>query len=252
MNEGRREGTKLVFDSSKIDSRALFRLVLASYRAIGLPETFYLNGVGVTASKLETIIAEKRSWPSGVVSNGVNFLSGILPARRINFLDLKDSDFLVEMPTLSLSKRLTAGTGFIHGWVYDIEYDFWQNARDPLEYERLGRSAANLPKRSNGLPAPLNQLEIDTSLNPGRTELKVGYIEAVGRLMWIADRFWSIVGTEKISSCALLRQQGFQVSDSDGIVQVSAEKRFFDVSSGERQQTLRRILFGSNSKQNSV
>lgn len=246
MNEARLEGARFVFESDVTDSLALFRLVLASYREIGLEESLFLKGVDVTASKLESIISKKRGWPSGIMSNGVNFLSGMLPARRLSFLDLKNVDSSVE-GTPELFQHLVAGVGFVHAWVYDIEYSYWQNARDPLEYEGAGRSVANLPKRSNGLPAPLNQLEIDISKNPGRIELKIGFVEAVGRLMWLADRFWGKVGTDKVQSCGMLRQQGFDVGESNGIVQVNAGERFLDATSDERQQTLRRVLFGTHS-----
>lgn len=252
MNENRPEGVRFVFDSDVMDSLALYRLVLASYRKNGLAESFFIKGVEVTACKLENIISEKRVWPSGVVSNGVNFLSGMLPARRLSFLDLKNLDSSIEGPTLELSQHLVAAMGFVHAWVYDIEYSYWQNVRDPLEYEGAGRSVANLPKRSNGLPAPLNQLEIDTSKNPGRIELRIGFIEAVGRLMWLADRFWEKVGTDKVQSCGMLKKKGFDVSESNRIVHVNAGERFFDVTSDERQQTLRRILFGTHSKENVV
>jgi len=86
---------------------------------------------------------------------------------------------------------------FVLAWVSDVEYEFWQNAEDPLEFEAHGRAWKHLPKRSNGLPPPLDQTVVDTSRNPGRRDLRRGFIEAVGSLMWLGERFWELTGAEK-------------------------------------------------------
>ncbi len=80
-------------------------------------------------------------------------------------------------------------SSFLQGRLYDEDYDFWQNARDPLEYQARSQPYGHLPTRSNGLPPPLEQLEIDTSANPGRRELRKGLIEAVGCPMWLSSEF---------------------------------------------------------------
>ncbi|WP_240791765.1 MULTISPECIES: hypothetical protein [Pseudomonas] len=78
--------------------------------------------------------------------------------------------------------------GFIQAWVSDIDYDFWQNATDPLEYECAGRSLFGLPMKSNGLPPPLDQMEIDTSGNPGRNVLGKGILRRLAaRCGWVVS-----------------------------------------------------------------
>ncbi len=166
MSEERREGVKFVFDCNVIDSLGLFKLVLDAFKKIGLAENFLVRGADISASELEAIILKKKNWPSEVVSNGVRFLSGMLPSRGYGFLEMKGENSWEEVPILEFFQNFVVATGFVQAWVYDIEYDFWQNAKDPLEYEAAGRSSANLPKISNGLPPPLSQLEIDTSQNP--------------------------------------------------------------------------------------
>jgi hypothetical protein len=86
---------------------------------------------------------------------------------------------------------------FVMACVVDVDYDHWQNANDPLEYEVVGKSYAHLPLRSNGMPYPLDGMEIDTSRNPGRWCFGMGYIEAVGARMWLAPSFWELTGADR-------------------------------------------------------
>jgi hypothetical protein len=43
---------------------------------------------------------------------------------------------------------------FLQGRLYDEDYDFWQNAKDPLEYQARSQPYGHLPTRSNRLPPP--------------------------------------------------------------------------------------------------
>jgi hypothetical protein len=86
---------------------------------------------------------------------------------------------------------------FVQAWVCDVEYDHWQNAKDPLFYNAVGRDYSHLPMKSNNLPAPLERMEIDISKNPGRWSLCNGYVEAIGATMWLGDRFWERVDVQR-------------------------------------------------------
>ncbi|USD36072.1 hypothetical protein [Ferrimonas sp. SCSIO 43195] len=81
--------------------------------------------------------------------------------------------------------------GFVQAWIVDVEYDYWQNASDPLEYKSTGKSYEGLPMKSNGLPPPLEQLEIDTSKNVGLRLICDGYVASIGAKMWFSDWFLS-------------------------------------------------------------
>jgi hypothetical protein len=89
------------------------------------------------------------------------------------------------------------GEGYRQARLLDGEYDFWQNAADPLEYEGSGKSYDGLPMKSNGLPPPLEQMVIDTSRNPGRRVVRQGFVEFVGCPMWLGEAFWSIAGCSR-------------------------------------------------------
>jgi len=138
----------------------------------------------------------------------------------------------------------TAQHGLVHGWVVDREYDYWQNAHDPLQYEAHGRSYAHLPMKSNELPYPLEQMIIDTSRNPGRRVIRMGYVEAVGHLMWFGEPFWKSTGTSKRT---VLAQKWLKCEERPGgILRVQAADQPFtsaEGKQGEIQRRLRQLLF---------
>jgi hypothetical protein len=133
--------------------------------------------------------------------------------------------------------------GFVEAWAADVEYNHWQNAKDPIEYESAGRDFSHLSMKSNGLPPPLEQMEIDTSRNPGRWVLRSGYVEAVGAMMWLSELFWDRVG----------RDQRHRVTSADwinaseaapGVVRIEVEGcRFIAEDTAEVQDRLRALLY---------
>ncbi len=133
---------------------------------------------------------------------------------------------------------------FLEARLYDREYDFWQNAEDPIEYEAKGRSYAHLPMRSNGAPPPLEQLVVDVSGNPGRRVLRQGFVEALGAVMWLGASFWPLTGAKKEAVCAQrwLRCEEFP----GGVVRIKAAETPFSEGTGEPgqvQSRLRSLLF---------
>jgi hypothetical protein len=134
--------------------------------------------------------------------------------------------------------------GFIEACILSDEYTFWQNAADPLQYQAAGRSYEGLPLVSNGLHSPLEKLVIDTSHNPGRRIIKVGYVEMVGYAMWFGQPFWDRVGNHRHQD--LLTASACKVDEmANGIVRVVAhEEPFIDETTKKAQENLRRLLFG--------
>jgi hypothetical protein len=140
-----------------------------------------------------------------------------------------------------------ADEAFRQARLYETEYDFWQNAADPLQYEARGRSYEGLPMRSNGLPPPLEQQVIDTSRNPGRRLLRRGFIEALGCPMWLGQAFWSIGGGSRDAVCA----HGWLHCETlpNGVVRIRAAKAPFASAEGEQgeiQELLRTTLYPSS------
>jgi hypothetical protein len=133
---------------------------------------------------------------------------------------------------------------FISAWVADVDYEFWQNAKDLLHYKARGRPWEHLPMRSNGLPPPLEQTIVDTSNNPGRRLLHVGFIEAVGAVMWFGERFWQVSSASKQR---VLSEPWLQCAEiAPGLLRVQAAVQCFSTDQGEAgdlQRKLRALLF---------
>ncbi len=132
----------------------------------------------------------------------------------------------------------------VMAWVVHSDYDFWQNAEDPLIYESRGRSYSNLPMRSNGLPPPLEQQVIDISKNPGRRIPRRGYVEAVGSRMWLTDRFWALTSASKSQ---MLKADWIAIREFDGVSELCVSSEPFHSDHGEDrvlQDRLRHLLFG--------
>jgi len=133
---------------------------------------------------------------------------------------------------------------FVFAWVADAEYDFWQNAADPLQFRAHGRPWEHLPKTSNGLPPPLERIVVDISQNPGRRTLRRGFIEAVGSQMWLGERFWGLTGAEKqhVMSAPFLRSTEI----APGILRIESSINCFTTDQGQignLQRELRELLF---------
>jgi len=110
-------------------------------------------------------------------------------------------------------------------------------------YESENRSYDGLPLKSNGLPFPLEQKIIDTSKNSGRLIFKIGYIEAVGSIMWLSKNFLEKTGAskEKILACDWLHTE-----EIGNIIKLKVQDVPFTNANGEEevlQNKLRSLLY---------
>jgi len=149
-----------------------------------------------------------------------------------------------------LAKELFRSGSLVMAVILDRDYDYWQNAEDPLQYRAAGRSWNHLPTRSNGLPPPLNQEVIDISDNPGRRFVKLGFFEIVAYRMWLTDSFWTLTGADK----AGVRNAPGLVTKEEipGLLELEAGQKCFTSPEGEErrmQDHLRNVLFGANEQQ---
>ena len=140
------------------------------------------------------------------------------------------------------TEEFTKIKGFVQAWLVDEEFDYWQNASDAIEYRSKGRSYEGLPMISNGLPPPLEQLEIDTSDNVGLRKICDGYVEAIGAKMWLSDRFLDITGNN-IESLSDNCEANIEQLDN-GVYELKMPADLFvDDTSLDEQRKLRRALF---------
>lgn len=191
----------------------------------------------------DALAAESKPYFTVEFENG-SLDYGPLGAYGISRLQISSIVESVEDASKWMAPILTSPF-FVQGRLFDDDYEFLQNATDPLEFRARSLEYRHLPMKSNRLPPPLERLVIDTSSNPGRRALRRGYIEAVGSPMWLTSRILSefdIADSELRSNEWL----GSELLPS-GVWKIAVRNSPFDSSTGEQgrlQDRLRDFLFG--------
>lgn len=221
------------------------RMIIETMRKFGVTE-FNDHGQQISADSYLKKVAKQGKWSRPVEAGGMSFRFGHVVALKHSFISIEEVIAGSAISWADWVEPFLAVDGFVQAWLSDVEYDYWQNARDPLQYQAVGRSYSNLSMKSNGLPPPLEQVEIDTSSNPGRWALQSGYVEAIGATMWLGMPFWESVGKNRKD--ALLSEDRLTVrSVGRDIVQVVAsEQCFFDEATKDKQNALRAALYGQS------
>ena len=224
------------------DSQAL-RTIIVTMRKFGVTE-FNDHGKQISSDLYLKKIEKQGKWSRSVEAGGMSFRFGHVVALKHSFISIEEVTVGSSVSWANWVEPFLAVDGFVQAWLSDADYDYWQNARDPLQYQAVGRSYSNLPMKSNGLPSPLEQVEIDTSSNPGRWSLQSGHVEAIGATMWLGMPFWEIVGENRKD--ALLSADGFAVRSvgHDVIQIIASEQCFCDESTKDKQNRLRAVLYG--------
>lgn len=268
MNSGRCEKLKIVFDIevepsaeesqigpvvlgqvvqvSGINDTQALRMIIGLIQQFGMAMEFKENGKGksIPVKSYLKHVEKQGKWSRPVEAGGLSFRFGRVPALKHSFISIEEVNVGSAVSWADWVKPFLVVDGFVQAWISDVDYDYWQNVKDPLQYQAVGRSYSYLPMKSNGLPPPLEQLEIDTSHNPGRWALQSGYVEAIGATMWLGTPFWECVGENHKD--AVLSANWLKVhSVGNGIIQVIASDHCFcDEVTKDKQINLRTALYG--------
>lgn len=228
----------------------VFQVIVEVLTDLGLSTSFSSrrDGRHFSAETMLRRLKEGGSW-GGIVENGnMSFLYSEFPANGYSFLSIVE---IVPGGAVDWNRWVdpfAREKWFSQAWLADVSYDYWQNAKHPFQYENAGRSCDGLPMRSNGLPPPVEQVEIDISRNPGRRIVRARYVEAIGATMWLGEPFWNTVGlgrkrlimSSKLLTCSSL---------GNGVLRISAGMELFnDSSSVTLQDELRELLYGTTAK----
>ena len=136
---------------------------------------------------------------------------------------------------------------FLMARLMSNDYDSRQNSKSLQFYEVNGWPHAHLPKISNGMPPPIDEIIVDTRVNPGHWRFKPGYIEGVAAQMWLGRAFFNAVNLDK---SALFDVPWLEVDElACGVIHIKAYDSEFDSDQGEQrdiQIKLRKLLFGQS------
>ena len=178
------------------------------------------------------------------------------PTHHINFMHLADwhidqliitgFDALIRARE-SWWQALLKHPNFLMARLMNQEFDIQQNDDSIQGYEISGWPHEHLPKIDNGWPEPMNEMIIDTRVNPGHWRFKPGYIEGVAAQMWLGDAFFKAVNLDK---SALFDVPWLEVNELDnGVMHLKAYDTEFNSDQGEQraiQIKLRKLLFGQS------
>lgn len=197
-----------------------------------------LYHVPVKTSSLGRRLSGRTSFHIDVGEFDFHFSS--VRNHRLAFLSIDGID---EPMTRYWVEAFAKTSSIVSARVYDSEYERWQNAEDPLEFESSGRTLEGVRMISNALPPPLEQMIVDTSMNPGRRVLRDGFVEAVGHRMWLGGEFDARV--QGFRRDPLFAASWLHVVElNEGLLELEvSESAFLDSDSAAIQDRLRALLF---------
>lgn len=235
-----------IFDWDALSEPDALELVLAGLDQHHITGDLCVSGdrVKVTRPSLIKRVKDKNQFPSQLFIGNLQFQYGGPRNWKHRFLMIREEREREQDWSFWVLKTLPI-TGFVLAWATDREFDFWQNAHDPLQYTANGRDYTHLPMIHNGSPPPLDRLIIDTTCNPGRRVLRDGYVEGIGHTMWLTPLFWQRTGRERNE--AALSEAGWRVTTiGDGVLRLDVPKIVF-TEQGDRatQERLRFALYGN-------
>lgn len=243
VNDDKNLFDRVIVGNHLEDIQALQKIV-EIMRQLQLKMVFNDAGKEISVEEYLKAVKQKGRWSRTVESGGLSFRFGRVLSLNHSFLIVEEISAGSVISWLKWAEPFLLEKSFVQAWVSDVEYDYWQNAKDPLEYKAGRREYVHLRTKSNGLPPPLEQTEIDISENPGRWSLQPGYIEAVSSTMWLGELFFESVGKNRKD--ALFSADWLDVrAITDNVTQVvSSACCFHDTSTTGIQNNLRAILYG--------
>lgn len=233
-----------VLASEQIDMLSVLYSVKRVLDQLEVPAKFCLrDGKAVSEKQVEGRIRKTGKWIQGLQVNGLMLGVGDIPGRRQSFVTLEEKTIGAASSWDAWVSPFLEASNFVQAWVTNVDYDYWQNASDPLHYKVAGRDMTGLKTKSNGLPPPVEQTIVDTSENPGRWEFRRGFVEAIGSPMWFGKNFWKLIGGERERALASIKWLHLSEPEK-GILRVSSDVPFNDETTASEQNALRAAIYG--------
>jgi len=227
---------------STIEPVVAFDLIVNAMRRLGFEDGFIMGRKKASSAQVRCKVVKDGKW-GALETDDFYFQYGVAGAYNHGFVLIREKMAGVISDWDEISSAFCQLNGFVQGWMSDVEYNYWQNAKDLMLYELDGKDFSHLPLKSNGLPPPLEESEVDISQNPGRSILKEGYVESVGSVMWLSDLFWERVKSTRDSLAG--EAQWLSIEDfCEGVVKIQVKgQEFISERTAEAQNNLRSALY---------
>jgi hypothetical protein len=237
-----RNKAEVLKKSSGISDKDALSAILSVLSKNGQSPIFFQAGKKIDA---QSYLIGNNQWKRSISACGMSFRFADVGNFEHSFILIEELDPGAAGGWQQWVDPFVSMDGFVQAWISDVGYDHWQNAKDLLQYSSAGRDHSSLPKKTNGLPAPLEQIEIDISRNPCRRVLRPGFVEAIGSTMWLGEPFWELVGKNRKDE--VLTSKIITADDvGNNVSKISvAEQCFSDVSTAAIQQNFRSLLYNT-------
>lgn len=239
MTAERREKLDIVFELNTTSDIHALQVVIETSKFFA----FFVAGQLIGVDQLRRKVEAASKWNQVLEADGLTFRFGVVQAYGQCFLQIQESRPDAAKSWGKWAHAFLGRAGFVQAWVSDCDYDYWQNAQDPLLYETAGLDYSNLPLKTNGLPPPLTRQIIDISKNPGRWSLRQGYVEAIGTPMWLGPAFFRYVGEEVRQSLLSISWPEVELGPNGVLKLTAAQSCFTDESSAALQTQLRQLIY---------
>jgi hypothetical protein len=238
-----KERFEAIFSLGSMTDAAAIGGVIDMLQEKGIASDFRYDSTKISQLTFKKDVEKKNKWPHEVSCGGFVFRYGVVTAWSHCFLHISMIEPGKAIDWNEWARRFLDEPGLMQARVVDIEFDYWQNAEDFLLYASKGRDYAGLPTKSNGLPPPVEQTIIDISANPGRRIIKNGYVEAVGREMWITQKMIEAQGGE--SALERIKAAGWSLhANLNGVLHLNVDPEIFTEGGDRtRQAQLRAAIF---------
>ncbi len=239
------ERIEFIYELGKISALEAWEVIFEYLTKTGAKSSIpvQLSLTKTTLGQVHEYIDKFKYQHFGVEFNDCFINFGDVANGQHTLIYFEDKSNTVTRDWEQLVKCFADRVPFIQAWLSNIEYKFWQNAYDPIQYTANGRTYEGLPMKSNGLPYPLEQMIIDVSRNPCRRIIRDGYVEAIGATMWLGEEFWSRTGADKDKVMQVYANEIKQLENNILKLQV-ADELFTESSDKSVQEKLRELIYG--------
>ncbi|WP_141233535.1 hypothetical protein [Lysobacter antibioticus] len=229
----------IIFSARSVSAKEAWLRILAQLsRENSSESTYTVNGQIIAIHDVENMIPSGTGQHFNVQGNTYEFDLTIVGAYAHDAIRVRGA---AQTDWDSWLHALKGAGQFVQAYVVNVEYDYWQNASDPLQYIARDVPYQHLPSTSNGLPPPLERTIIDISGNPGRRVLHQGFIEALGSPMWLSEQFFGLSGA---TSKEVLSANGdFTVRQENGLLRLEITNDQAASPSPRALIQLRKLLF---------
>src|SRR6185369_10259156 len=169
------EKLTVVFERGKLTPEIAMEAIRKQCAARGVPsDGFDLSGKPIDLPSVVPRLKKVNRVTFNLTGHDFTFHLASVGNYDLDFLSIKSDSAPVASWDV-WADGLILHPGFVMAWLANVDYQKWQNAKDPRSYTMAGRPVEHLPRIPNNLPPPLDRMVIDTSGNPGRRLLCDGY-----------------------------------------------------------------------------